>query len=518
MNNLFNGCSSLISLDIHNFDTSSVINMEYMLADCRNLNSLDLSNFNTSSVINMKSMFAYCQNLKTLNLSNFITSSVIDMYNIFAGCQSLFLLNINNFNLSSTTPSMNDFLIYTYSLKYLYISSDPQFQKEINKYEYIRERTTICIKNQIDSNKLSNSPIYNCSDECFSEHPKIIIEKQSCVSNCFKDDIYNFEYKEICYTQCPNGTKISYNNTYLCIDDRPVGNTEIAFKSDISILEETNKTNVIQNSDIIAYSSNIQILSTINNEITKSTTININEYNNINTILSTGIMEPKDYKTDNIDDILTNFNIHNFFNGTYEITNQTSVIKDEIINKINSAILNGHINFSNIINRENSRLVVKGNNLIYEIASSNNNNNENNNISKIYLGNCENTLKDIYGIDENLPLIIFKVEYFVEGLLIPIIGYEVFHPLNNSQLNLSYCKNETTNLSIPVSINEDKIFVYDPKSEFYTDDCYTYTTEFGTDILIDDRQNEFINNNMSLCENNCSFDGYDEITKKVMCK
>ena len=60
-------------------------------------------------------------------------------------------------------------------------------------------------------------------------------------------------------------------------------------------------------------------------------------------------MEPKDYKTDNIDDILTNFNIHNFFNGTYEITNQTSVIKDEIINKINSAILNGHINFSNII-------------------------------------------------------------------------------------------------------------------------------------------------------------------------
>ena len=153
-------------------------------------------------------MFGNCEKLQTLNLSNFITSSVKDMYNIFTGCNSLFLLNINNFNLSSTTPSMNNFLGDIYTLKYLYISNDQKIQMEINNDKYIRERTTICIKNQNDSNKLSNSPIYNCSDECFSEHPKIIIKKQSCVSNCFKDDIYNFEYKEICYTQCPNGTKI----------------------------------------------------------------------------------------------------------------------------------------------------------------------------------------------------------------------------------------------------------------------------------------------------------------------
>ena len=134
------------------------------------------------------------------------------------------------------------------------------------------------------------------------------------------------------------------------------------------------------------------------------------------------------------------------------------------------------------------------------------------------MGNCENILKEVYHIDKNLPLIIFKVEYFVEGLKIPVIGYEVFHPLNNSQLNLSYCKNETANISIPVEINEDKTFIYDPKSDFYTDDCYPYTTEDGTDILIDDRKNEFVNNNMSLCENNCEYYGYDEKTKNVICK
>ena len=40
----------------------------------------------------------------------------------------------------------------------------------------------------------------------------------------------------------------------------------------------------------------------------------------------------------------------------------------------------------------------------------------------------------------------------------------------------------------------------------------------GTDILIDDRQSEFINNNMSLCENNCEFYGYDGNSKNAICK
>ena len=53
-------------------------------------------------------------------------------------------------------------------------------------------------------------------------------------------------------------------------------------------------------------------------------------------------------------------------------------------------------------------------------------------------------------------MIIFKVDYFKEGLLIPIIGYEIYHPLNNSLLDLNYCSNETTNISIPVTINEEE--------------------------------------------------------------
>ena len=219
----------------------------------------------------------------------------------------------------------------------------------------------------------------------------------------------------------------------------------------------------------------------------------------------------------NINDLLINFNLYNFFKGNYRIINQTSDIIDKIIDKINEAILKRQISFSNLINGGNNNLLRRDDNIIYEITTTNNKN-KTENISTVNLGNCENILKGIYNIDENLPLIIFKVEYFMEGLLIPVIGYEVFHPLNNSQLNLSYCDNETTNLNIPVSINEDNLFKHDPKSDYYTDKCNPYTTENKTDILIIDRKNEFINNNMSLCENNCTFDEYDSKTKQVTCK
>ena len=85
-------------------------------------------------------------------------------------------------------------------------------------------------------------------------------------------------------------------------------------------------------------------------------------------------------------------------------------------------------------------------------------------------------------------------------------------------MNLSYCKDEFINFNIPVSIDENNLFKYDPNNEYYKDECFPYTNEYGTDILINDRQNEFNNNNLLLCENNCTYNGYDNITKKSKCE
>ena len=46
---------------------------------CENLVSINLNNFRTSSVTNMNSMFDQCLKLKSLDLSSFETNKVIDI-------------------------------------------------------------------------------------------------------------------------------------------------------------------------------------------------------------------------------------------------------------------------------------------------------------------------------------------------------------------------------------------------------------------------------------------------------
>ena len=51
---MFYDCSSLTSLNISNWDTSSVTRMSTMFSNCSSLTSLDISNWNTSNVEDMR--------------------------------------------------------------------------------------------------------------------------------------------------------------------------------------------------------------------------------------------------------------------------------------------------------------------------------------------------------------------------------------------------------------------------------------------------------------------------------
>ena len=59
--------------------------MRDMFSNCSSLTSLNLSNFNTNNVNDMNSMFSFCSSLTSLNLSNFNTNNVNDMNSIFKG-------------------------------------------------------------------------------------------------------------------------------------------------------------------------------------------------------------------------------------------------------------------------------------------------------------------------------------------------------------------------------------------------------------------------------------------------
>ena len=91
------------SLDVSNFDTSNVTNMQSMFYVCNRLTSLNVTNFDTSNVTTMQSMFYNCYDLTSLDLSSFDTSNVTNMSYMFWICSSLTSLDMRNADFSSVT-------------------------------------------------------------------------------------------------------------------------------------------------------------------------------------------------------------------------------------------------------------------------------------------------------------------------------------------------------------------------------------------------------------------------------
>ena len=99
------------------------------------------------------------------------------------------------------------------------------------------------------------------------------------------------------------------------------------------------------------------------------------------------------------------------------------------------------------------------------------------------------------------------------------LGYEVYYPLHGKNLellNLSYCGKAKVDISIPFEIT-DEIYKLNSSSDYYNDICYTYKTEKGTDIILKDRQQEYIDKSIFDCEENCIFSRYDTNLGKAIC-
>ena len=108
MSAMFQGCSSLTSLDASNFDTQNVTTMLSMFYSCEGLTSLDVSNFNTQNVTNMYGMFYGCRSLTFINLGDkFDASKVTHVSDMFTNCNSLKTITGNIKNLSISLSLSN---------------------------------------------------------------------------------------------------------------------------------------------------------------------------------------------------------------------------------------------------------------------------------------------------------------------------------------------------------------------------------------------------------------------------
>ena len=230
---------------------------------------------------------------------------------------------------------------------------------------------------------------------------------------------------------------------------------------------------------------------------------------------------PKDFPYYRFDtnQCLKSCEIESFINHNCITDDLTENNQMNNINNIRKAIEDHSIDYllDNITKGGNDLTIVEKN-IKYQISSSwNQNNIDNENISNVKLGKCEDILKEKYNISSDVPLLIFKLDIDIEGYLASSIEYEIYNPITKEKLNLKYCQDEQINISIPVNIDENELFLYNPKSEFYNDICSTYTTNFKTDISLKDRQKAFLNKNKTLCESDCNYASYNFNLKKVEC-
>ena len=57
---MFYNCSSLIKLNLNNFNIDKVNNMSWMFYNCSSLKELNIDNFNSDNVKEMMGMFSRC--------------------------------------------------------------------------------------------------------------------------------------------------------------------------------------------------------------------------------------------------------------------------------------------------------------------------------------------------------------------------------------------------------------------------------------------------------------------------
>ena len=419
---------------------------------------------------------------------------------------------------------------------------------------------------------------YNCVNSCPDNYNKLIEPKKKCIDNCQKDNKYIYEYNNKCLEECPSDTKtdveekkcyischeykFEYNNT--CLSDCP-NNTyrvfmnrniclksinesyylderdkiyKLCFKNCQKCYGEGNKTN----NNCIECKNGFILLKDPNIENNCFECNNLYYIDGANTLHCTEdyncIPNHKKYvlekskcinlcQNDNIYNLEYNGNcLKNCPNGTFasdnNICHNNNASITEICEQENQgfieAVLSRQINFDNLT--ENNSIVSKEitNGVILSAGTTDTiKKNFNDKVSSIDLGKCEDEIKQFYNISLNQSLIIVKSDFKSNYSLIPKVGYQIIDPNTLKLLNLSNCQTNEAKLYYPVVIDVSNLFLFDPNSDFYNDNCFVYTTENGTDIILKDRQKEFIYKNLSLCDNNCIFMDYDSVNKQSIC-
>ena len=374
MRGIFYQCYKLKRLDLRNFNTSSVKNIIGMFGQSNSLVYVNLYSFIIKNGVQIDTLFDHVSpNLKIcINdsetrewLQTFYRNLNFDCSNICFKENIKIDLKSNNCieqcNESEYKYEYNDYC-YKKCPNATYIANNNKYfclDKSIeNNYYYdnhiqmYRECYNTCKRCTKGGNEINNNCIecrngfmfindslyisncyeickyyyyfngtnnYICTEDlkCPIEYNKLIKNKKRCIDECYKDDIYKYEYNNICYKKCPNGTNES---NYICSDFETVNEKETYNKEIIN--SETN--NIF--SDFEKETYNTKIINSETNNIffefekeTYNTEIINRESNNL-----FSDFEKETYNTENI-----NSESNNLFSDFEKETYNTKIINSE---------------------------------------------------------------------------------------------------------------------------------------------------------------------------------------------
>ena len=509
INSMFKNCYSLTSLNISNFITDKVTNMEYMFYNCSKLKVLELNNFNTSKVQKMNFMFYNC-GIESLDLSHFNTKSVNNIKYMFQKCESLISLDISNFNTTSVT-TMEGMFSGCKNIKYINFKNFSKSSKTNidNIFNGININVVLCFNNKnylqakIDSIKCHT--LY-CGDDWHNHIKKIVESNKSCVDNCSN---FIYENNDICYDTAPPMTELIQDYTTYFPTEMPTITTQVSIINNSSNDIDTNNF-----TEIAVHSTQLE---------SNSLTI--------------------DFKTDHIDE-LTDFKL-----DTTNDISESNYIMVETTNILNSSLVltieeKNQLKFEEIgesilpsfSGNNGEEVIIEGDDDFYFCLSAydgkkfpEKSNNNSNRFSVIDLGECEDRLREKYGINDSLSFIILKYEKISNDSVEKTIQYEVYEPINKTKLDLSICSDISIDIYVPVELspklqnlyNELKDFGYDLfdiNDDFYQDICTPYNSENGTDVLLSDRINYYYNNDETRCQANCKLSNYLPEEQYIKCE
>ena len=104
LGSMFRECTSLINLDVSDWDISNIISLVHFVYNCNSLSSLDVSGWDVSNVLSMSNFMALSA-IVSLDVSEWTTTNLTNLSNFAFSATSLATLNVSGWDISDVTTT-----------------------------------------------------------------------------------------------------------------------------------------------------------------------------------------------------------------------------------------------------------------------------------------------------------------------------------------------------------------------------------------------------------------------------